>query len=390
MLALLGAGLLKAADLPHFADSLHRWSTIPAAWVPVIVVLVPAAEIVLAGAWLAGMHARAALHSAFVLVLLIISANVYESFMHSAPSCACFGAAFSDPQGDAGAIIPLALKALIASGLLAGVITGGSPRRARSERAAGRSVAHSPAFTLVEMLLVLVLIALLTSLLLPNAARVRQSARVSGSLAHLKSHAAVLTQYISDHRDAFPHATHPEGTSVLRCPSRGVAVPVLYFEMSERWYIPLADGYFDSDLWSRSLISPFYRRVTPEIAPVGFTTYYYPCSFLASPQYFAYETRRLPTSQFRGVSLPESHFPSQKVLIAEHFFDIPPLPGYKETDRPCGFLDGHAEVAVYRSALAMGSADGDPRVIFPLGGHFPDQQFPFLHTLHGIRGRDIE
>ncbi len=67
---------------------------------------------------------------------------------------------------------------------------------------------QSKAFTLVELLVVISIIALLVSVLLPALGRARESARATVCLANMRSMAISSTMYAEDNDGYFPHAVH--------------------------------------------------------------------------------------------------------------------------------------------------------------------------------------
>ena len=81
--------------------------------------------------------------------------------------------------------------------LIASFVRRHSRRRSDRRRSGG-------AFTLLELLIVIGIIALLISLLLPALARTRESARQVLCLNHLKELAAAVTSYANDNAGAFP------------------------------------------------------------------------------------------------------------------------------------------------------------------------------------------
>ncbi len=62
----------------------------------------------------------------------------------------------------------------------------------------------SRAFTLIEMLVVVAIIALLVAILLPSLSKARQAARVTLCLSNLRSIGSASTMYMSDNRDWLP------------------------------------------------------------------------------------------------------------------------------------------------------------------------------------------
>lgn len=62
----------------------------------------------------------------------------------------------------------------------------------------------SPAFTLIELLIVIGILGLLAAMLLPALAKVRQKAYAAQCLSNLKQAGAGLQMYVDDNRDRLP------------------------------------------------------------------------------------------------------------------------------------------------------------------------------------------
>src|SRR3954454_17052201 len=74
----------------------------------------------------------------------------------------------------------------------------------RGTGGSGGSLMRRPAFTLVEMLVVVGLVALLAALLLPSASRAREKARGVHCMSNLRQIAAGFIAYATDNEGYFP------------------------------------------------------------------------------------------------------------------------------------------------------------------------------------------
>lgn len=385
---LLAAGLAKTIDVPSFYHSLESWSILPGAFRPAISVLLPLAEIAIGLSSLLGLFVT---HIRFVglsLLLGMLAVSVTQYVAAPPAQCSCFGPLTQSLPGYSFHVMTGVLLFLIFGFSLGPPVTPVVSRPSHSNLSQARIATRG--FTLLETLLVVLLLGILVSLMIPILSRSRDRAREMVVLSDLRTHASTFTQYTNDYRDYFPYAVHPEGTTILRCPSRGVAWPIEYFQFVKYWQIFMADLYYDGDLFSRSFMSPFESQVSPDEWQFGWTSYMYPCVFFTRPEYWDPYTRREPTSQFGATRGAEVVFPAMKSMMVEYTFGRPEAPGSTGKRRFVSFVDGHAQAATQRESLVMNAGDGTIDVIVQYLGHFPGQWWPFQHTLYGVRGRDLD
>jgi len=240
---------------------------------------------------------------------------------------------------------------------------------------------HGCGFTLIETLISCALIAMLIGLLLPALGDVRRASRRAVSTANLRSHAQIFAAYTGDWKDTYPYFTTATATSsVVRNPARDIAWVVPFFGAHLSWHIALADGYYEGDHTSRAFRPPSRGDVSP-----GYTAYWYPCAFIASPAFWRPETREGP-HQRGPTRVDQVLFSSSKALLVESDVVVPNEHVQLRPRINAACTDGSA--ADRDSALthgtAYGGADG-PWQGAMHGAWWP----PVHHTIGGVAGRDF-
>lgn len=242
------------------------------------------------------------------------------------------------------------------------------------------------AFTLVESLLGIAIVATLLFLLVPSLGGVRNAARSRVNESNLRQHATAITSYTGDYADAYPLLVYPDATSsVIRCDSADIAVEMPYFVVSRYWNVGLADAYYGGDYRGESFTTPFTRQAYPLT-----TEYELPCTFLADPRFFAPETRMHLPRQLRAVRSHEVLHPTAKALLVAK----------------CPWENGE-ERGSFERRHALATADGRAATLPPSGllvNDYKEPAFdgsiwysdhtisslPLAHTRHGVRGRDVK
>src|SRR3954467_9568954 len=91
-------------------------------------------------------------------------------------------------------------------------------------RGRSKAISHPRAFTLVELLVVIGIIALLLAILLPALARVRESSRRTACLANICELGRAVLLYCHDNKDHLPDAGSGNAPDALMSP-RAVGLP---------------------------------------------------------------------------------------------------------------------------------------------------------------------
>jgi prepilin-type N-terminal cleavage/methylation domain-containing protein len=393
MLFMALSAAAKLWDLPSFAASLRSWSTIPTQFTPAVALVVPLAELAVAACWFLKLWRTRALATAGILVFAFTLFYCYEWAMVRAPSCNCMGILQRFQIGQT-----LARHLLIRNAILLGVIATVfmmefvSGRRPAGQWASAAGWRRQRAFTLIEVLVSVAIIAILISLATPQLASTRALARRAVSLNNMRMHTTVFSIYTNDYKDTWPSYTDrtSEWTAIPRLD--WPAADVRYFWANALWNYVLADGYYNGDPYLSSFFSPgFPYGYNDPILRRGATTYVYSCTFLADPLFWSPYTRVGP-SQWRSTRVDEVAFASKKILLTSdyvaprptnHLDSIPIATG--STPWELSFADGSAR-ALLAGAIRPGYVKGDGLWTAPV--HQGDS-LPGGHTVDGLRGRDV-
>lgn len=258
--------------------------------------------------------------------------------------------------------------------LAGGLFPSMSALRTKQTKAlvSGQSTARG--FTLIELLITIALIALLVALLAPSLAGFRAKSMDLKTLATIRSHAAVFTNYATDNRDYFPALVDPRATSATYTVSGQPRTISGYFGQIFVWHFGLSDTYYDGVVQG----DVFHRPNNNTNWLV--TDFRYSASFMAEPAYWNPSTRIGP-SQWRAQRATAVRFPSAKAVLAD--------------DRAMMF-GSDAPAAI---ALTDGSARQLPRTdmnapVVSGEGEYPGTWnvvgSPGIHTVQGVLGRDID
>jgi prepilin-type N-terminal cleavage/methylation domain-containing protein len=243
---------------------------------------------------------------------------------------------------------------------------------------------RSRAFSLIEMLVVVTIVAILIGLLLPALAGARRQARQSSSLGNLRTIGQVLDQYIGAYAEAFPFTSRETSHPIPCAPGGDVYVwPV--WTLDRQWVVVIHEiaPWLE---YREVFLSPGHQRDLDDRSRCGLPpSYVYSNSFVARPELWSGSADR-NEALIRATRLADVSFPAQKVVFWDGelpYLNRPlKLDGFDCVESsPMLFVDGRAESAAPASA-------SDPVFNPWVDG---DQGRMRLHnTRSGARGRDFD
>ncbi len=384
MFVIAVAGILKTVDLSEFHESLETWTLLPDSARNILTVGVPISELAVASWWFLLGGGRHAVIAAAGLLGLYSLAFALHWILASPPDCGCLGKHLAFEQSRHSATALLARNALLLFVLGIGVTL--APVERHHAPTIRRHTATGPTplrggFTLIETIITIAFVALLIGLILPALGTLRDRARRTDPLADLRSHAQIHAMYTNDFQGSFLYYTDPEAkTTRLYHPAFGF-LDVVYFEPKNLWHWPIIDLYYDNDAYD-SFISAWDPAVRHHPA---FSSYNYPASFLARPEFWQYETRTGP-GQWRPTGMRNAAFPAHKAILYSTPSMFPPI---EEQLTPkhivrAAFIDGSAQSIPFR-LLTMPYMYGEGQ----WHGSWWPNGIRIEHTIEGVRGRDV-
>jgi prepilin-type N-terminal cleavage/methylation domain-containing protein len=347
---LLSAALGKAWDFDRFARVVD-YVLEPIAASRVVVAMLGSAvlfcEVFLGlyfvcGVWRRGVVlATAIMLAAFSVVLYRLASDPV------APDCGCLGLLklLGEERGGARA-------GLVRNGALLVVLAwmfanGSNSTVERTSRGSGGATecdgGGARGFTLVELLVAIVVLAILIVLMLPALSRAKESGVLTRSMAMHRQLIAVLSVYADDHVESFPYfatAGEPDGPKVIA----GFDVPGPYFRVLEwHWASLLVPAYLSAEAiqfpdwsdrrqewgWPTAIVrSPFFLSDT----------------VFAAPRYWYDDDPPEDLSLLRATRWSEVLFPAEKGLLVD-------------------VSVGVAESSDRKASLSIGVADGSATLL---------------------------
>lgn len=281
-----------------------------------------------------------------------------------APSCACLGRLL---RPDASAVWFDAARNLAFA--IALVSVGGQPTPSFRSPTGGRSLAG---FTLIEVIVAVLVIAILVAIALPMLGRARQRAFDAESLAANRQIAAVLVHYAGDYREHFPAYKNRgvDSGGPMEIADRAIMVSVLSAHMR---YWPAAVVKHDPGALA-GLRHPRVKDapIDPDAPTIEQTFFFLTPAVAAIPEAFTLAPPSpLPASMLRANRWPDVTYPSQKGLVLDTFWKPDDIDAYLAS-----FADGSAAaIPADRTTRVAPLPDAGPHV-------------PVISTLDGLHGRD--
>lgn len=254
-----------------------------------------------------------------------------------------------------------------------------------------------PAFTLIETLVCLAIVAILTGLLLPAIRAARSSAREVACVAALRSYAQAVHAYASDARDLPPAARVVTPDDQFGWSSNGTTVRLDHDHGGFSLVQYEHQGWFSIYILARSSYLPIeasycpdQRSIADPSGPGRYETssmpnYWIPEVYYFRPAVYRDGTAWQDEASARGVQpLSRVRHPSHKVLTFErrvwHLADQPTLHTAIRSGRAASIAGADG------SAIAWKTAENPVMVTNTALGH--TNPSPWL-TPDGVLGRDL-
>jgi len=248
------------------------------------------------------------------------------------------------------------------------------------------------AFSLVELLIVMVVIAVLVAVAVPSFIRFCGNSAQAVMASDLRQHATVFTTYTADLKGFLPYFTDPVNSpTTLTDPIGGHVWPqVFYFSASTLWPLVLTLSYYEGNVNHPSFRSPDPRTGRRSGGSSRFS-YSYPCVYIADPKYFS-QDRRDDRLQLRATQLSEVLFTSDKALIVNQNWwqqswgenGMPSRDHGPTAPIHVAMADTSASAILPDQYIAHRFGDGDFNLSLDPSGN----RFIASHTNDGVRGRD--
>lgn len=381
------AAISKATAFREFLVSLSTWQVLPEQLLVIGGASVVGAEFLLAGLWFLGVSPARVAAATAAMLALYTGVYVWKVALGDPPDCNCLGRllAFEAAQRSSGYLIG---RNTLLTGILVARAVSGRRTKPRGEPAARPPSQALPrsAFTLMETLVTILVIALLIAIALPALAAVRARSRTVVSLSNLRQHASAFAAYAGDWKDTLPRFIEPNGDHRLAETAATGPFPYAfedhypYFIQSIFWPFVMARSGYESLPWNAELFYPPGADILAGAELERDMPYQYSATFVSAPAFWQQTTRTGP-DQWVGVRFADVRYGSNKILISTVM-----RPDGRPAEAHLGYADGSADQR----------SPGDVEPAYPGGeGNFEGAWSPFTgwplgsHTISGVHGRDV-
>ena len=305
-------------------------------------------------------------------VVLILFSIVLGTLlmMNNPPSCGCFGSwELLQTTAKTSASIGLLRNAA----LLTLSIWLARPPIVSIRLGQRTSMPSRRGFTLIEILVVLVTIAILMALLLPALSKAKKQGKSTEVLSAIRQSISATTQYANEEKGFLPYLGTPEHPEVGIFPDGdwGMFGPPSYFRgQASLWATALLEHGVNL-----TELDPYFTY--PDHGPKRIFTYIWMthAAVAKSPYWVGIDPPDNP-KLFGGVRLDETVFPSSKGLFG--------YVGWKSADPP----PTHWEVGMFDGSAARRSVTDPPLQVDGPYRRYGAIDWRVFTTYEGIRGRD--
>lgn len=340
--------------------------------------LVAGAEVWMAGALLMPRVGRVAPLLGILVVALFTAFLLVLRSRAGSQSCGCMGSLFggTDPSREiaaglvrnVGMLCVLAWLAFRREPFAASGASGIGTRRVATSR---------PAFTIVEVMVSISVVAILVAILLPTLSRTRAQAHITRALSGLRQVHAATALYAGDHGDALPYIATPQrpwDTIYVRgIPIEGLA----YFRQGGFVLSVVAPEYHDN---------PADLRFTDprQEFPVGIiaSRYVMTCTAFAAPAYWRGANPPDDLRLYTGSRSADIAFPSSKGLWLDYEMSLLPTLAIRRGE--------YGPWVIARADGSAGTERFDPSYEQPFIRSYGAAPIPgMMTTVDGLAGRDF-
>jgi prepilin-type N-terminal cleavage/methylation domain-containing protein len=241
---------------------------------------------------------------------------------------------------------------------------------------------HRNAFTVIELLVVVTVIAVLLAISIPALSGARKQARIERCISVCRSCVQSLALYAADFRDQNFYFQTP-GDPAKPTRLDGVQIEHTYFAANRvMWFSWFPRAYFDADrsvLEGDSSAAIEANRINGYPEGVVRSQYKLAGSLFAAPQYWDTDRTPLELNLIAGTRTVDVRFPSAKGLVC---FDEASSLGTPRLAAPLSIPVAFADAS---AATMPGTAWGQVEDVARPWGSVPVGIFG---TRHGLGGRD--